>query len=268
MWKHEILSSLKSLPGNKDFVNLIQESVLKSQQFFIDDMVSVRESLKGAIINGAELNFKQYPMPYPNTLLCYTVHHFKGASLYCEYPNTHRNIAMIIDLKTNPDNNTEWFVLPMYLGVAEDGSCQMYKINTGFDDIVDRNDLSHCGSRLVILSLLSSCKNITPFTIEPPPKVNKKRNKKGKVPLYSYHVLTIKSPQLYQNRKSDNRNSLLHNRLHFQRGHFKEYLSKNPLFGKFIGRYWWQPHLRGKNLNGFIDKDYRVKTEVAAMNDV
>lgn len=48
------------------------------------------------------------------------------------------------------------------------------------------------------------------------------------------------------------------NRVHLCRGHFKEYTEQNPLFGRHVGRYWWQPCVRGKKEKGIIAKDYIV----------
>jgi hypothetical protein len=51
---------------------------------------------------------------------------------------------------------------------------------------------------------------------------------------------------------------LWHNRIHFQLGHFKTYTAEKPLFGHITGRFWWQPHVRGKNKDGIVMKDYVV----------
>jgi len=265
MWKHEILSTIKNVPAlsaHPEFVEHVYRSILLSQQFFIDDMAATRESLKTAVTNGTELNFKHHPMPYPNTLLCYRVYDLKGASLYCEYPDN-SNIAMVVDLKCDPEKDGRWMMLPMFLDVLEDGSCQARRNSTGFDAVDDERDLSHCGSRLVALSVLLSCKNISQLTIPPPPKVNKKRERNGKLPLYSYHVLTVDMQDQIHNQSHNWGDPESHNRLHFQRGHFKQYSEERPLFGKFSGLYWWQPHIRGQNKTGFVDKEYRIKNEDA-----
>jgi hypothetical protein len=263
MWKHEILSTIKSstplIKHHPEFVEHVYRSVLQSQQFFINDMVSTRESLKTVIITGSALNFKIYPMPYPNTLLCYHVYGLKGASLYCEYPDKKSNVAMIVDLMCDPDIKGRWIVLPACIAVKEDGSC----LNYCFSFREDEHDLSHCGSRLVALSLLLSCKNISQTVIDPSPKINKKKEKNGKIPLYSYRVLMVgmegQSATTPDSPTGGTAES--HNRLHFQRGHFKQYSETRPLFGKLSGLYWWQPHIRGQNKNGFVDKEYRIKDD-------
>jgi hypothetical protein len=47
-------------------------------------------------------------------------------------------------------------------------------------------------------------------------------------------------------------------RMHFRRGHFKEYTAEKPLFGKYIGSYWWEAHVAGSANIGEIRKDYRI----------
>ncbi len=49
------------------------------------------------------------------------------------------------------------------------------------------------------------------------------------------------------------------NRIHLCRGHFKRYTKDKPLFGKYVGLWWWQPSVRGRNKEGIIYKDYELK---------
>ena len=46
--------------------------------------------------------------------------------------------------------------------------------------------------------------------------------------------------------------------LHAVRGHFKTYTAERPLLGRFVGRYWWPAHARGKIENGEVRKSYEV----------
>jgi len=36
-------------------------------------------------------------------------------------------------------------------------------------------------------------------------------------------------------------------------------LKKKPLLGKYVGLWWWQPCVRGRNKKGVIYKDYELK---------
>jgi len=50
-----------------------------------------------------------------------------------------------------------------------------------------------------------------------------------------------------------------HVRVHLCRGHFKQYTADHPLLGRHVGLYVWQPHVRGKNKDGVVMKDYNVQ---------
>ena len=111
-----------------------------------------------------------------------------------------------------------------------------------------------------ILPALLSCKNITALPVDPPEKLNKKRIKNGKTPLYRYHVLTV---DVNKGRKLADKSPIQNVGImpvHLCRGHFKEYSEEKPLFGKITGRFWWQPFARGNVKKGIVDKDYSIKS--------
>jgi len=110
--------------------------------------------------------------------------------------------------------------------------------------------------------LLINCKNIYAERKDHPEKVNKKRIKRGKLPLFSYHILKVRT--LKDIRDSDRtvgKESQDHNRVHVCRGHFKTFTSQRPLFGKFSGMFWWEPSVRGRG-QGYVDKDYKIEQGV------
>lgn len=110
--------------------------------------------------------------------------------------------------------------------------------------------------------LLMSCKNVTTQDIVAPEKQQKARAKKGQLPIYTYKVLSVTCPSNAKRTKEgkDTANPGAQ-RLHVCRGHFKEYTADAPLLGKAVGRYWWQPMVRGHVKNGIVDKDYNIKTK-------
>ncbi len=117
----------------------------------------------------------------------------------------------------------------------------------------DQDELSQFNTFLKLIS----CKNIATATHEPDAKLNKSRVKKGKQPVFTYKTLVIKPTSKRQ--QAIEAQGLWENRIHLCRGHFKEYSEEKPLFGKYTGRYWWQPSVRGRNKNGVVVKDYEVK---------
>ena len=106
--------------------------------------------------------------------------------------------------------------------------------------------------------LFLSCKNIGTETVPAPVKLNNKRKKKGKLPIFSYKTLVIKPTKKQQQSIPKH---LWNNRIHLSRGHWKTYTAEKPLLGKHVGRYWWQDHVRGQNHDGVVIKDYEVKTK-------
>jgi hypothetical protein len=110
--------------------------------------------------------------------------------------------------------------------------------------------------------LLLNCKNITEEKHTPDKDLNKARNKRGKQELFTYKTLKLLLPHNKQNHTLINEPTGEHNRIHFCRGHFKEYTEENKLFGKYVGLWWWQPIVRGQNKNGIVMKDYEVQASV------
>lgn len=105
--------------------------------------------------------------------------------------------------------------------------------------------------------LLLGCKNIEAQKIQASIPLNKKRIKYNKQPIFTYHTLVLKP--VGKKQESIPRH-LWHNRIHLARGHFKTYTAEKPLFGHITGRFWWQPHIRGRNREGVVMKDYEVQT--------
>ena len=105
--------------------------------------------------------------------------------------------------------------------------------------------------------MLLNCKNVT-YQKRSPSEKEISRSKNGKQPVFSYHTLMFNP--FYKKSNSSGPKDKWSNRVHFQRGHFKTYTIDNPLFGSITGRFWWQAHVRGKNKNGIVMKDYVVET--------
>lgn len=109
---------------------------------------------------------------------------------------------------------------------------------------------------------LLSCKNIVQETIKPPVKLNKKRIKNNKPPIYEYRVLRMVVPRSVKQSNGDTTAKGLYTLpVHVCIGHEKTYTKERPLFGKHVGTYWWQPQERGNKNKGRIDKEYIVEVE-------
>ena len=129
------------------------------------------------------------------------------------------------------------------------------------DDLLSKERQAMIRINLILQSfmLLLNCKNISTKKNYPPEALNKKRIKQGKQPLFTYHTLVINP--ISEKRRNDGPHEAtgIKQRLHFCRGHFKEYTDSNKLFGKYTGMYWWQPMVRGNKELGIVHKNYQIK---------
>jgi hypothetical protein len=75
-----------------------------------------------------------------------------------------------------------------------------------------------------------------------------------------FHTLHLKLPKerklSFASMLTDER----HYGLHTVRGVFRTYTADKPLFGKHVGRWWWHPHMRGDEVYGTIEKDYKIES--------
>ena len=113
------------------------------------------------------------------------------------------------------------------------------------------------------LLIFMNCKNVIQEKIETSPRLQKKRARSNKRPLFDYYVLKVRQSFSGGSEKKD----LWSNRIHLCRGHFKNYTDENPLFGKYTGLYWWQPHARGQKKKGVVVKDYDMQGVLGAPGD-
>lgn len=121
-----------------------------------------------------------------------------------------------------------------------------------------KHDLICEASMLNIFLKILECKNIATETICANEKINRKRIRKKKLPLFEYKILKVSLPAKQKNGNKETISGIKYlNRVHLCRGHFKEYTTERPLLGKYVGRYWWQPTIRGKS-DGFVEKEYLV----------
>lgn len=91
-----------------------------------------------------------------------------------------------------------------------------------------------------------NCVNVKTETIDAPERLNKKRTKNGKPPVYSYKVLVLR-PSAAQ--RADLGGTHQSPRVHLRRGHIKH---------RATGDFWWGEHAVGDRRRGIVAKDYRA----------
>ena len=170
-------------------------------------------------------------------------------------------------IETSDGETREWYVNDYKLSLYE----------RGFIDLADtflmtlnsnpvpftyllKTFFIQCLYYIIKFCSILNCKNISTEKNYPPKALNKKRIKQGKQPLFTYHTLVVNPMSEKKRSNSEHEQTGIKQRLHFCRGHFKEYTEQNKLFGKHTGLYWWQPMVRGNKELGIVHKDYLVKT--------
>lgn len=104
---------------------------------------------------------------------------------------------------------------------------------------------------------LMNAKNITCVSNKPDEKLQKARMKRGKQQLVTWHELKLTPfKKMHKEGGSSKVGDLIP--LHWVRGHFKIFSKEKPLFGRFSGRFWWQPHIAGTDDSRFVKKSYKI----------
>ena len=114
---------------------------------------------------------------------------------------------------------------------------------------------------MVALDLLH-CKNIE-LAAAPqdyPRRVRRRLERKGQKPP-EHHVLLVdgKHPLRLSAPAPDDPDAGPQVAHHRVRGHFATYTEERPLFGKYSGRFWIPPHVRGSRQVGEVTAEYQVE---------
>ncbi len=102
------------------------------------------------------------------------------------------------------------------------------------------------------------CKNIIIHSEEPSAKLQKARERRGKLPLFTFKTLEIKPITKLLKEEGESETKGLQYALHICRGHFKDFSQGKGLFGKNKGLFWWDSQVRGSRQIGAVIKDYKV----------
>lgn len=90
--------------------------------------------------------------------------------------------------------------------------------------------------------------------------IGARRARKERLAQIRYHVLTVKVGKQEREIRTLGQDSTGRpDPLRTVRGHYKTYDDK-PLFGRFKGRFWWPPHVRGCAEDGAVTRDYELES--------
>jgi len=116
---------------------------------------------------------------------------------------------------------------------------------------------NHAVSTLNIFLMLLNCQNVITETIH-----KKKKDKRKSIPKSEvYKILKFKVKKASKRREYDEQDEQLNETimpLHICKGHPKTYTEDRPLFGKYVGRWWWTGQVRGDPEKGILIKDYQA----------
>jgi hypothetical protein len=183
------------------------------------------------------------------------------------------------------DENSNWMVMisgilgktseqPLYVGsyrFVADPNGTMIKESRQFvvdlevsrrngEEKVKESCRIFCGLACDTLSLLG-CKNISLKTNDnDPQQVGRAIKRHGGTPeSYRYHTLVVRPPGSKPGTPGQDIGIMPR---HVCRGHFSEYgheFNKGLLFGKYSGRFYIPPHVKGDKKNGIVEKDYVIQ---------
>jgi len=230
------------------------------------DMFS-KKSLKETVIFQGE-KAKRYKFPYA---LCWFEYDGWETDQHCVlvlYSHEKREFTAWFFFKS-PKTKSYWVLQPLGVNMGigqnlEGQDSNICIINTwnskgrSINDYAD-DEIDHavrCPCQFLEMALrLFCCKNIGTVYVEPPEKLQKKRAKKGKKPLFRYHTLILKP--VGKRQKSLAAQGLWSQAVSTTMGHDRHYPPPG-LFGKYPGTFWIQPYTRGKKKEGIVHKDYDV----------
>lgn len=110
-----------------------------------------------------------------------------------------------------------------------------------FDKII-KEDIEDFFIVNLALMLINS-RNTVIIKEDAPAKLNKARIKKNRIPIPSHRIIKVKIPKtvVVNGKKQTSLEKYSLEEIKLRRGHFKTYTEEAPLFGKYVGRFWWNP---------------------------
>lgn len=112
-------------------------------------------------------------------------------------------------------------------------------------------------AQVAVAFSLITARNISTEAVHPDAALSRARERRGKLPLFTYHVLRL-TPFAALRDGAHGHPTGERLAIHWVRGHFKTFTEARPLFGRYSGRFWWQPHPAGTDRTRVVVKDYEV----------
>jgi hypothetical protein len=279
MYAHQVIEDLKyNIKLENDIKNNIERNIKNSIKFHFGAMKEVQAPFKDMLKKCSKtrlfLDFNEY-LKFPFEVCWFDYGHSEIPGLFFGSLTVMQDIdsfMLLHFIKDEKNTHGRWGISPSglkirigkYFNDTPDTNVKHFltwnNIHNGFDLEEYSQKFSAFEVSFIQMALmLLNCKNISTENNYPSMVLNKKRIKQGKQPLFKYHTLVINPVNEKKRSSGEHEPTGIKQRLHFCRGHFKEYTEQNKLFGKHTGLYWWQPMVRGNKELGLVHKDYEVR---------
>jgi hypothetical protein len=194
----------------------------------------------------------------PEGVLIQPVSYFNKDSMWIPSPVgiwvPRDNVVETIDFGNNKGKSFKTLEIPMMLDTLREMRIAGFNHNDLIRDCAE--EVSITINTLIALN----ARNVKQVSVPPCDKLNKKRVKNNREPLYEYKVLDIflggdiRGTPSGRGRRDALIQQWLRNpaKLHTVIGHFKH---------RKTGIFWWSDYMRGNPARGQIEKEYRVKTK-------
>lgn len=173
---------------------------------------------------------------------------YQTYTIACFASVTNKPVAMCGSLRgIRPDTTTTGYSLELLSRYNNDSKIDLI--------------LRECVLYLFDVLELLACKNVSLQTNLIDSKTSNRAAKRhgGTPDSYRYHTLVVRPPGAKSDTPSQDIGIMPR---HVCRGHFSEYgpeFGKGLLFGRYAGRFYIPPHLKGDKKNGVVEKDYEVR---------
>lgn len=279
MFAHQVIEYLRKHKIVENNQRIIDD-IIQSHKFHIENIHIISNAFKNNIGRQLFLDMEYIKLPYSKIWLDFTANMSDVdnitlskigmlAILQNKDKHEYRFVVYVFDYFKD---NHGWAMIPAYYVIDRKKTKShgiYYKCIIPGTQLCEESKqllMGAIGSDVVNIALeilenfllLINCKNVTTESHKPEDALNKARRKRGRQELFTYKTLKLILPAEKQGKHYKREPTGEHNRIHFCRGHFKEYTADAPLFGKIIGLWWWQPHVRGRSRDGIVIKDYEI----------
>lgn len=277
MWTHDVIENMEGYAKRAKRANLAHDVLAfvtaaghlrKSETFHFGNAENHMKRLRGK--TAGDVGFTR--APFPETFVEYEIVDEDGV----------RNKRAVLVIERDEDGvifqdmvsflfskeDKDWMMLPCFAVLRNDrnGPAVETRQFLGAIEVNDGISVEAAAMAVFASSLMQflNCRNICTERVVPPKKLNAKRSRTGREPMYSYRILKIggysckvKHTDIEHEWTEKIQNVIT--AAHLCRGHYKTYTEDAPLFGKYVGTFWFSASVRGNPEHGIVEKDYEVE---------